>query len=155
MIVLIGCGNAVRRDDGAGPAVIARLRPRLAAQSDVRCVDAATDGMAVLYQARGADELLLIDASCSGQPAGTVCELPGSAFEERREPPRDAHALRWDDALNIGRRICAEGMPDRITVFLIEAADTGFGLELSPPVAAAVERLSERLLRRLTAPEKA
>ncbi len=147
MIAVVACGNLARRDDGAGPAVLAALRkdPLLVAAPGLRLLDAATDGLAVLFAARGARELIVIDACRSGQPPGAVFEVPGEAFVSRREPPRDSHALRWDDALTIAQRMSAASYPATVRVYLIEVADTGLGLELSAPVAAAVEQLNGRL----------
>ena len=64
MIAVIGCGNPNRSDDGAGPAVIRALRESAAglARTDVRLFDAGTDGMAVMFAARGCSTLILIDS---------------------------------------------------------------------------------------------
>ena len=157
MIAVIACGNLARCDDGAGPAVLERLRahPQLRQREDIRLHDAATDGMAVMYQARGARALHLIDASRSGAPAGTLSVVPGAEFEAQREPPRDSHALRWDDALTIGRRLYRQEFPREVQVYLIEAQNLGLGLELSPPVRAAVEKLAVHLAETLCATEPA
>ncbi len=151
MIAVIACGNLNRSDDGAGPAVLRLLRqdPALSGQAGLRLYDAATDGLAVMFQARGCDELLLLDASRGGQEPGSIHELPGEAFVSRREPPRDSHALRWDDALTIGQRLYREDFPGRVRVFLIEAGNLSLGLELSPAVDRSARLLAGRLAKEL------
>ncbi len=151
MIAVIACGNLNRRDDGAGPAVLRMLRedPSLRQHPQLRLYDAATDGLAVMFQARGCEELLLLDASRGGQPPGSIHEVPGEAFVSRREPPRDSHALRWDDALTIGQRLYRDSFPTRVRVFLIEAGDLSLGLELSPAVEASARQLAGRLAQEL------
>lgn len=152
MISVIACGNLNRRDDGAGSAVLARLQAArsLLGRADLRLYDAATDGLAVLFQARDSEQLVLIDACRpQGQP-GALYEVPGEQFISRREPPRDSHALRWDDALTIGQRMYGAAMPGQIRVFLIEALDLSLGLELSRPVARSVVQLAARLERELS-----
>ncbi len=152
MIAVVACGNLNRCDDGAGAAVVAELRqrPELKSRADLRLYDAATDGLAVLFQARDCAELLLIDASRPADQPGAIFELSGTEFIGRREPPRDSHALRWDDALTIAQRMSAGQLPARIRVFLIEAQDLSLGLKFSPPVARAVRVLAQRLAGELS-----
>lgn len=153
MLAIIGCGNPNRSDDGAGIAVIHNLlrcyHGRL--PQDVRLFDAGTDGMGVMFMARGAISLIIVDASAAGSEPGAIHEVPG---EELEGAPPDSHTLhdfRWDHALYAGRRIFQEEFPKRVSVYLIEASNLSFGLELSPPVAASVERVTEMLRTRIDA----
>ena len=152
-LVIIGCGNPNRRDDGAGPAVIAALRQLLGDQlpADVLLCDAGTDGMAVMFRARGCRSLVIIDAARNtGAEPGAIFEVPG---EELQQPhPQDSlnlHDFRWQHALHAGRQIFDDTFPRHVRVFLVEAADTGFGLELSKSVQAAVDTLAQRLAREI------
>ncbi len=154
MLAIIGCGNTNRSDDGAGVVVAQRLRARLAARSlpeerAVRVLDAGTDGMAVMFAARGAEALIIVDAAQTGSEPGAVFEIPGHALEA---PPRDSynlHDFRWDHALYAGRRIYGEAFPSDVTVYLIEAASLALGLTLSPPVAAAADRVVDMIMARI------
>jgi hydrogenase maturation protease len=49
-----------------------------------------------------------------------------------------SHGLGVPDALRLGRIL--EQLPRRLVIFAIEAADTGTGIKLSQPVAAALPR---------------
>ncbi len=102
-----------------------------------------------MFQARGCEELLLLDASRGGQAPGSIHEVPGEEFVSGREPPRDSHALRWDDALTIGQRLYRDSFPARVRVFLIEAGDLSLGLALSPAVEASARQLAGRLAQEL------
>ena len=152
MIAVIACGNLNRCDDGVGAVVLQRLQAcdDLAQRKDLRLYSAATDGLAVMFQARGCEELIILDASRGEQTPGAIFEVDGGEFESQREPPRDSHALRWDDALTIGRKLYADDFPQRIRVFLIEAQDLSLGLELSAPVAQAADTLAARLRAELS-----
>ncbi len=149
MWVVIGCGNPVRGDDGAGPAVIAALRTRLGARAGVRLLDAGTDGMAVVYGMRGARRLDIVDATVSGSPPGTLFELPGEEAAEAPPPGGGLHDFRWPHALYVGRRLLGDAFPAEVRVHLIEAARLDYGTELSPAVAGAVARLVARLAARI------
>jgi len=121
------------------------LAARGVAREGVRLLDAGTDGMAVMYAARGCGMLIVVDAARSGADPGAVFEIPGEELDDRPPPALSVHEFRWDHALYAGRRIYGEEFPREVTVFLVEAQSTDFGLELSPPVAAAAARVAERI----------
>ena len=142
---VIGCGNPNRSDDGVGPRVIALLRERTL-PAHVQLFDSGTDGMGVMYSARGAARLVIVDARApDGQP-GAIYEVPGAELETAHEPSLTLHDFRWDHALHAGRRIYGEGFPTDVTVFLVEAHSVALGLELSAPAEAACARVAERIV---------
>ena len=149
VLAIIGCGNANRSDDGVGPFVAQALLRRLHARprDDVRVFDAGTGGMEVMFQARGASRLIVIDASRSGSPAGAIFEVPGAELQRDHAPSFNLHEFRWDHALAAGRRIFREQFPSEVSVFLIEAQSLELGLELSAPVRAAAEQVVAKLWR--------
>ncbi|WP_108179512.1 hydrogenase maturation protease [Phreatobacter oligotrophus] len=136
-IVIIGCGNSNRNDDGAGPKVIALLRQR-GVPGEVRLFDAGTDGMAVIYQARGASHLIIVDACKPSGAPGSIYEVPGDVLAAPPKPGQGLHDFRWDHALYSGHRIYGEAFPSQVSVFLIEAASLDLGFELTPEVDHAV-----------------
>jgi hydrogenase maturation protease len=155
MIVVIGCGNPNRSDDGIGPEVVRVLRAR--GEGDgVRLLDAGTDGMAVIFAARGCRTLVIIDACRSGSAPGTIFEVPGAELEQKYRPSLNLHDFRWDHALHAGRMLLRDEFPTDVTVLLIEAENVGFGVGLSPTVAATATQVADRvegliLVRRLAA----
>jgi hydrogenase maturation protease len=159
MLAIVGCGNPTRSDDGLGPLVARRLGARLAAsgRTDVRAFDAGTDGMAVMFAARGCDALVIVDAARTGIEPGAIYEVPGEVLAREYPASLNLHDFRWNHALASGRRIFGEAFPAAITVLLVEVANTDFGLDLSPRVAAAAETIVARLERivdayRMTSP---
>jgi hydrogenase maturation protease len=146
MLVVIGCGNLNRRDDGVGVVVAQRLLAMGAHNvGAVEIFDAGTNGMDILFQARGAKKLVIIDACASGSEPGAVFEVPGGELENRPVPSYTLHDFRWDHALYAGRRIWGDDFPKDVTIFLVEAKTLGFGLDLSEPVARAAEIVTERI----------
>jgi hydrogenase maturation protease len=146
MLAVIGCGNLNRSDDGVGVIIAQRLlaMPK-PPDAPVKIFDAGTSGMDILFQARGARKLVIVDASSSGSEPGAIFEVPGSELENRPAPSYTLHDFRWDHALYAGRRIWADDFPTDVTVFLIEAASLGFGLDLSPQVANAADTVTRRI----------
>ena len=145
MIAVIGCGNSNRSDDGVGPEVIRILREKGPAIPGVKLLDAGTDGMAVMFSARGCETLIVIDACQSDSEPGAIFEVPGGELEQRHEPSLTMHDFRWDHALFAGHKIFREDFPQDVVVLLIEAASTGYGLGLSPPIEAAVATIVDRV----------
>ena len=147
MLAVVGCGNANRCDDGVGPAVIQALKRRrdLAERADVRLLDAGVDGMAAMFAARGCQSLIVVDACLSGSPPGAIFEAPGGEFERGYQPVMNLHDFRWEHALYAGRRMYGDAFPTDVTVLLIEAATTDFGLELTSAVSAAAATVADRI----------
>jgi hydrogenase maturation protease len=145
-IVVVGCGNPNRGDDGVGPQVIGVLGARpIAADPRVRLLDAGTDGMAVMFAARGCRTLIIVDACRSGSEPGAIFEVPGGELELRHEPSFSLHDFRWDHALFAGRRMFGADFPSDVTVLLIEAASVELSLELSPRIADAAGQVAARV----------
>ena len=150
VIAVIGCGNVNRSDDGAGPEVVRALSHRAIAQdSRIKLLDAATDGMAVMFAARNCASLILVDACRSGATPGAVFEVPGAELACRHPPAMSLHDFRWDHALFAGRRLFAAAFPVDVSVLLIEAETTALGIGLSAPVARAAAAVADRVESRL------
>jgi hydrogenase maturation protease len=150
-LVVIGCGNLNRSDDAVGVRVVQRLQSRFANAStaDLRIFDAGTGGMDVMFKVRGARELIIVDACSSGSEAGAIFKLPGSEIDTAHEPGYSLHDFRWDHAVHAGRRIFGDDFPAALTVYLVEAGSLELGLDLTPAVAAAVEKVCDHVARQI------
>ncbi len=142
---IIGCGNANRSDDGVGSYVIGLLRDRRLGD-DVALFDGGTDGMGVMYRARGVARLIIVDARVPSGTPGAIYEVPGAALEAPPPQSLNLHDFRWDHALHAGRRIYGDAFPQDVSVFLIEAEDLSLGLEISERVVEAGRRVADRIV---------
>ena len=148
MIAVIGCGNLNRSDDGVGIELIRSLRKRVLLRPDardVRILDAGTDGMSVMFGARGCSTLIVVDSCRTGGEPGAIFEVPGGELEQAHEPSLNLHDFRWDHALHAGRQIFRGDFPRDVTVLLIEGRSFELGIGLSPEVAAAAEKVCSRV----------
>lgn len=143
-IAIIGCGNPNRADDGAGPAVIDLLQQKNLPPS-VGLFDAGTDGMAVLYRARGVRCLIIVDAKEPEGNAGAIYEVPGDVLEAPPPQSLNLHDFRWDHALFAGRKIYGDAYPAEVHVFLIESGSLELGLELSKAVRDATHMVADKI----------
>jgi hydrogenase maturation protease len=144
MLCVIGCGNSNRSDDGVGVFIAQSLKRHLHEhpRPNVRVFDAGTGGLDVMFQARGADQLIIVDASKSGSQAGAIFKVPGGELEGDADIRIGLHEFRWQHALAAGRKIFGAAFPTDVSVFLIEAYSLDFGLELSAPVREAAVRVA-------------
>lgn len=141
-VLVVGCGNLLRGDDGVGPVLVRHLWER-GVPEGARLVDGGTAGMDVAFQMRGAQRVVIIDAclttGSTGAAPGTVFRVPGAELEEL--PPLQGlhtHSFRWDNAIALARWALGDDCPTDITVFLIEASAVELGAELSESVATAM-----------------
>ena len=156
MLTIIGCGNLNRSDDAVGVLIAQRLQQYLAQHPHphMRVYDCGTAGMEVMFQARGSKKLIIIDASSTGAEPGAVFKVPGKELEALPEPSYNLHDFRWDHALAAGRKIFKEDFPEEVTVYLIEAENLGFGLELSPVVQHSADLVFKEIIAIIRQSEK-
>jgi hydrogenase maturation protease len=147
MLTIIGCGNLNRNDDAVGVIIAQRLQQYLAQNPhpNIQVYDCGTAGMEVMFQARGSKKLVIIDASSTGSEPGAVFQVPGEELEALSEPSYNLHDFRWDNALAAGRKIFKNDFPKDVIVYLIEAANLDFGLELSPVVQHSADLVFEQI----------
>ena len=147
MLTIIGCGNLNRSDDAVGVIIAQRLQQYLTEHPHphIRVYDCGTAGMEVMFQARGSRQLIIIDASSTGSEPGAVFRVPGSQLEALPEPSYSLHDFRWDHALAAGRKIFKDNFPEDVTVYLIEAENLSFGLELSPAIKHSANIVFEEI----------
>ncbi len=136
-VLVVGYGNPLRSDDGAGPAVAARLAgdPRLAG-ADVRSVHQLTPELAL--DASRASLLVLLDAGMG--------EAPGEVSMRRLEPTADAGGA-WThhvDPAGIVRLAQAlYGASPPVVMISIGPASLEVGESLSEAVTASVTRAAD------------
>lgn len=139
--VLIGVGNEYRRDDGAAGALLARIAADRPAGLDLLLSDG--DPSSLLDAWDGRDLAIVVDAVlCDPSTPGRVHRTAEPAMDQR--PAGGSHALGIPDAVRLGRVLGR--LPRRMVVYAVEAADLGFGIGLTHPVAAALPHL-ERAVR--------
>jgi hydrogenase maturation protease len=144
-VIVIGIGNDLRRDDGAGPAVIDELRRRDLDDVTLAVSDGEPARLIDLWAP--ADLAVVVDAvrSPAGH-AGRVREL--DTIDDGRPGP-SSHTLGLVEAARLGETLGR--MPARLRIYVIDGADFGYGPGLSPPVTRAVIQVADQItaLRRV------
>lgn len=140
---IIGLGNGLRGDDAVGLLAARRLQQILGDR--VQVIEADMAGANILELMDGARVAILVDAARSGQAPGTIHRLDVSAGPiAGRIFPRSSHAIGALDALELARALGT--LPASVVVYGVEAAHTGAGEPLSPPVAQALDEVVKRIV---------
>jgi hydrogenase maturation protease len=142
-VVVIGIGNEFRRDDGAGPAVLARLRDRVPSGVELLLTDGEPTRLIEAWT--GVALAVIVDAVRAHPPR------PGRVHRFVLDRPMSApaqtassHGFGLDDAVRLARAL--DRMPGRLIVHAIEAADLTQGIGLTLPVAMAVDDVASAVL---------
>jgi hydrogenase maturation protease len=144
-VVVIGVGNALRGDDGAGPALAAALRARRAG-AGVRVVEHDGEALGLIAAWDGARAAVIVDAVRSGAAPGTVVRHDASAraLPAGTHGTASTHAIGVAAAIELGRALGR--LPPRLVVYGVEGAEFATGAPLSEPVAAVVPGLADAVL---------
>jgi len=141
-VVVIGVGNELRGDDGAGLEAVRRVREQLPASVGVHLHEGEAIGLLELWQK--ADTAVLIDAVRSGAPPGTIHRLDASHAPLPSLVRRSSsHTIGIGDAIELARALGT--LPRRIRVYGIEGHRFEAGAGLSDEVSAALDPLVREL----------
>jgi len=140
--VIIGVGNEFRQDDGAGIAVARRLRQAFIPGAEI--VESSGEGVELLQILCEWQNVAIVDAVSSGQPAGTVHHLDAA----RETIPHglwrsSSHLFGVAEAIEMARVFGR--LPPTCRVYGIEGRSFQYGTALSDEVAAAIDQVVDEL----------
>jgi len=144
--VVLGLGNILHGDDGAGAEAISRLRADPRVPADVSLVEGGTLGLELLPYVWDCARLIVIDAIDVGEPPGTLVRMSG---EELNSLPGNSsvHQLGVSDLL-VALRMLAERQP-QVVLLGVQPGSTDWSRELTTLVATTIDPLVEATIREL------
>ncbi len=138
-ILVMGLGNLVMSDDGLGSRVISELEKRFVPTDQVSLLDGGTLGLDLLPRLEGIDKLLIIDALQMGAEPGTVFRIEGEEVPRAFANKLSVHQMGLQDLLAVAE--LQGNLPAELVVIGAQSALIEMGMELSPAVAAALEKV--------------
>jgi len=142
-ILVAGLGNLLLRDDGVGVHAVRELQP--APPSGAVLAEVGTNVLGALHLLEWADRILALDAMQAGGAPGTVY-----AFGAQDVAPPGLQASLHELALTSALGFLKRRRLPEILILGVEPQTIDYGLELSPPVAAALPELT-RAVREMVA----
>lgn len=142
---IIGIGNDFRRDDGVGLTVAEQIAARNL--PGVRVLSGISDSTAILDAWSDAARAIVVDAVTGADVAlGRIRRWTAADLETTAVV--SSHSLGLAQTCALGKALAR--MPDELTVFTIDVADTNQGVGLTPAVAAAVPQLVDLIVAELS-----
>jgi hydrogenase maturation protease len=135
--LILGFGNVLLGDDGAGVQLVKRLQSD-PALSGHQFVDGGTMSFSLLSYVESTNSMLVIDAAELNSVAGTIALFEGQAMDDflmsaRR---RTVHEVGLNDLLDIAR--LQDCLPDRRALLCIQPGIIDWSETLSPGVEVAL-----------------
>ena len=144
-VLVLGLGNILLSDEGAGVKAIEELQDRYNCSGGVEFVDGGTIGFELLPYFEGRSHILIIDAVKTGRKPGTLVRIedPPAYFSSKTSP----HQIGLADVMGIA--VITDIMPKNITLFGIEPKQLSTGLDLSTEVARNLSQLVDMVVEEL------
>jgi hydrogenase maturation protease len=144
--VVLGIGNIILSDEGAGVRAAEALQLGWELPPEVLVIDGGTSGMEMLEDLSDLDLLVVLDVVKTGAAPGTLVRIAGDAVPVFFRSKLSPHQIGLPDVLASLEFLGT--MPAEIVVHGVEPISLALGLEMTAPVAAAVP-----ILARLAADE--
>jgi len=141
--LILGFGNILLGDDGAGVQLVERLRTQLA-NGAYEFVDGGTMSFSLLSHVESTHSMLVIDAAELGEPAGSTQLFENEDMDRFLQGTRrrTVHEVGLVDLLDMARlRDC---LPRRRALLCIQPAVIDWSETLSPLVEAALTGASSQ-----------
>ena len=147
--LILGLGNDILCDDGAGLYVARELKKILANRNDITVAEASIAGLGLLDLLTGYNKAIVIDViQTRDGKAGEVYKLNSNDFAATRHTA-STHNIDFASALELGNRL-GLSLPKEIVVFAIEASDvTTFKENCTPGVKKAIPKCIDMVLKEL------
>ncbi len=147
-VLVVGLGNPLMADDGAGVAVAERLL-ELELPAGARIEVGDTDSLRLLSLWRGEEEIWLVDAVALDAPPGTIHRLFHEQILSVPQRHDSAHLLSLPESLRTIEAARPEMARVRYRLWGIEPGSVKPSPGLTGPVAAAVETVAAEIAREI------
>lgn len=143
-LLVLGLGNVLCGDDGAGPAVVARLAARYEAPPGVRIVDGGTLGLSLLSILADVPAAIVVDAvQVAGRAPGELVRLLDDDVSTATREQLSVHQVGVADLLDALRLL--DRLPRRLVLHGVVPGSLALAYGCTPVVAAVLDELVERV----------
>jgi hydrogenase maturation protease len=143
-LLILGLGNLLCTDDGAGVRVVAALAAGYRLPAGVRALDGGTLGLQLLGELADADTVLLVDAVRADGPPGTLVALDHDEVAPAVRERLSVHQVGVADLLDGLELIGSK--PRALRLLGVVPASFELGVGCTPSVERALPALLERVV---------
>jgi len=145
--LILGVGNLLLSDEGAGLRVVEQLVTTHDLPEEVMALDGGTLGLDLLHYLEGVENLLIVDAVEMGEEPGAILRMEGEDVPSFLSVKMSPHQIGIPDMLFAAK--LRDLYPRNVVLWGVQPGSLGVGLELSPPVAAQIDVLMTKVLEEL------
>jgi hydrogenase maturation protease len=156
--VLVGVGQSLRSDDGAGIAAVQSWQSRYPVSMELQNLRVEIEqlpGLALLDLIHDAEAAIIVDTVHSDSPAGTIHQVTLNQLSGFTSGSNTAHGWGVAETLALGHKLYPETLPAKIILLGIEGERFDPGDTLSPSVQrnlpTLVELIEENIQRLIAA----
>ena len=145
--LILGIGNTLLRDEGAGIHAIRMLAQQTEGRDDIELMDGGTLSFTLAGAIEDAAQLIVIDAAQLGGDPGATQVFEGDQMDAfvGGNRKRSVHEVSLVDLLMIAR--LTDHLPQKRALIGIQPHDIDWGEQPSPPVAAAIPQACNHALQ--------
>ncbi len=141
-VAIIGIGNILMGDDGAGVKVLELLPDNL--PEGVFTIELATGGMTLLHKFEGLDMAIICDAVDFGGKPGEIRVFQPHEVESIKTLGYSLHDIDILKVLEIAKKM--NTIPKQVFIVAIQPANIDFSEELSLKVQASLPELASKVM---------
>jgi hydrogenase maturation protease len=147
--LIIGLGNTILSDDGAGILVAREIKKRRNGLKSIDIVEASLGGIGLIDLMADYNTVIIVDSikTENGSP-GTFYKLNINDLGDTAYPC-SSHLLDLRTTIELGKKM-GYNMPESIDIYAIEIREnTTFSESLSPEVEKAIPELAKKIVEEL------
>lgn len=143
--LLLGIGNTLLSDEGAGIHALNHIRRHLGEHRDLVFIDGGTLSFTLAHYIEDCDSLIVLDAAELHAPPGTVRTVEGTAMDAfLGRAKRSPHEVGLLDLMDIAR--ITDSLPANRALIGIQPDSMQWGMEPTPAVSRALDECYTRTL---------
>lgn len=147
-IVVVGLGNLLMTDEGAGLRVIQALIAMSERFDNVEFIELGSSALSVVHAIAGRQKAILVDCVCMDQPAGTIRRFtPDDVISKKATKGFSLHEGDLLGELELSRQLGE--YPNEVIIFGIQPKSIMLGEDLSPELEERLESYTETILAEL------
>ena len=145
--LILGIGNTLLRDEGAGVHAIRMLAGQVGQRNDIELMDGGTLSFSLAGAIEDAEQLIVIDAAQLGGAPGDTQVFEGEQMDAfvGGNRKRSVHEVSLIDLLMIAR--LADQLPQRRALIGIQPHYIDWGETPSPHVSAAIQLACDQAMQ--------